>query len=284
MTTSMRRAYRAIRSTGTCRPTVRLVPDAPAAELTLVIAAVIGVSAVLQTSTGFGFAILSAPLLTALLGGPTAVTTITIAGATIDALILGGRATLPRPDWRTVAVLALWSIPGMVLGALALARMPQSGLQLLVAAAVLLAVAHRVHAARRDPEGSAQATRVRTRGWHAPVAGLTSGALGTSTTLAGPPVVMYLTGHLADPLKTRDTLVSLSLVRLPLSILVLTRAGAWAPPTSGLYVILAAGVIGCVAGQDVHARLDHRSYQRATLGLLAVAAATATIAAIAAVT
>jgi len=258
---------------------VTLVPDGPA-ELTLVIAAVIGVSAVLQTSTGFGFAILSAPLLTALVGSPMAVTTITITGATVDALILGGRRTLPRPDWRIVVVLALWSTPGMVLGALALARMPQSGLQLLVAAAVLLAVAYRVHADRRDLEGSPQATRVRRRGWHAPVAGLTSGALGTSTTLAGPPVVMYLTRRLGDPLKTRDTLVALSLVRLPLAILVLTRAGAWAPPTSGLFVILATGVVGCVAGQGVHARLDHRSYQRATLGLLAVAAVTATIAAV----
>lgn len=272
----MRGGYRAIRRPGACRRTVRLVPDGPA-ELTLVIAAVIGVSAMLQTSTGFGFAILSAPLLTALLGGPTAVTTITITGATVDALILGGRRTLPRPDWRIVAVLALWSAPGMVLGALALARMPQTGLQLLVAAAVLLAVAHRVHADRRDPQAP-QATPVRRRGWHAPAAGLASGALGTSTTLAGPPVVMYLTRHLADPLTTRDTLVALSLVRLPLAILVLTRAGAWAPPTSGLFVILAAGVVGCVIGQGVHARLDHRSYQRATLGLLAVAAATATIA------
>ena len=256
-----------------------LVPDGPA-ELTLVIAAVIGVSAVLQTSTGFGFAILSAPLLTALVGGPMAVTTITITGATVDALILGGRRTLPRPDWRIVSVLALWSTPGMVLGALALARMPQSAMQLLVAGAVLLAVVYSVHANRRDLVESPQATRDRRRGWHAPVAGLTSGALGTSTTLAGPPVVMYLTRRLGDPLKTRDTLVALSLVRLPLAILVLTRAGAWAPPTSGLFVILATGVVGCVAGQGVHARLDHRSYQRATLGLLAVAAATATIAAV----
>lgn len=255
-----------------------LVPDGPA-ELTLLIAAVIGVSAVLQTSTGFGFAILSAPLLTALVGGPMAVTTITITGATVDAVILGGRRTLPRPDWHIVGVLALWSTPGMVLGALALARMPQAGLQLLVAAAVLVAVAYRVHAGRRLEE-SPQAPKVRRRGWHAPVAGLTSGALGTSTTLAGPPVVMYLTRHLADPLKARDTLVALSLVRLPLAILVLTGAGTWAPPASGLFVILAAGVVGCVAGQGVHARLDHRSYQRATLGLLAVAAAVATVGAV----
>ena len=91
---------------------------------------------------------------------------------------------------------------------------------------------------------------------------------------------MYLTGHLGDPLKTRDTLVALSLVRLPLAILALTRAGTWAPPASGLLVILAAGVVGCVAGQGVHARLDHRAYHRATLGLLAVAAVAATIAAV----
>ena len=153
---------------------VMLVPDGPA-ELTLLIAAVIGVSAVLQTSTGFGFAILSAPLLTALVGGPMAVTTITITGATVDALILGGRRALPRPDWHIVGVLALWSTPGMVLGALALARMPQSALQLLVAAAVLLAVAYRAHAGRRHLEESPQAPRVRRRGWHAPVAGLASG-------------------------------------------------------------------------------------------------------------
>lgn len=91
---------------------------------------------------------------------------------------------------------------------------------------------------------------------------------------------MYLTRHLADPLTTRDTLVALSLVRLPLAILVLTGSAAWAPPTSGLFVILAVGVVGCLVGQGVHARLDPGSYQRATLGLLAIAAATATIAAV----
>lgn len=250
------------------------------AELTLAIAAVIGVSAVLQASTGFGFAILSAPLLTALVGGPMAVTTITIAGAGVDALVLGARRTLPRPDWPIVAVLALWSIPGMVLGAFALTRLPRSGLQILVAAAVLIAIGHRVHANRRDIKEPQPGSRMRRRVWHAPFAGLASGALGTSTTLAGPPVVIYLTRRLSDPLSARDTLVALSLVRLPVAVLVLTRAGAWAPPTSGLVAILAAAVVGSVAGQSVHARLDQRSYQRATLGLLAVAAATATIAAV----
>lgn len=250
------------------------------AELTPAIAAVFGVSAVLQASTGFGFAILSAPLLTALMGGPMAVTTITIAGACVDALILGARRTLPRPDWPNVAVLALWSIPGMVLGAFALTGLPPSALQLLVAAAVLLAVGHRVHANRRDGDEPQPGSRTRRRIWHAPLTGLASGALGTSTTLAGPPVVIYLTRRLRDPLRTRDTLVALSLVRLPVSVIVLTRAGAWAPPPSGLFVILTAAAVGCVVGQGVHARLGLRSYQRATLGLLAVAAATATIAAL----
>jgi uncharacterized membrane protein YfcA len=250
------------------------------ADLALVIAAVLGISAVLQASTGFGFAILSAPLLTALVGGPMAVTTITIVGASVDALILGARRTVPRPDWPIVMVLALWSVPGMALGAFALIRLPRSGLQLLVAAAVIVAVAHRVRAARRDVEESRPGSRIWSRAWHAPFAGFTSGALATSTALAGPPVVIYLTQRLGDPLRARDTLVVLSLVRLPLSVLVLTRAGAWALPASGLPVILVVAVVGCFAGQRVHARLDQRSYQRVTLALLAVAAASAMIAAV----
>jgi len=241
-------------------------------DTTVLVAAVIALSAVLQTSTGFGFAILSAPLLTALVGGPASVTTITIAGACVDALILSGRRSRPRPHVTTVLTLAAWSTPGMVLGSLALIRLPKTALQLLVASAVALAIAHRLL-------GNATPSR-NSRPWEAPLAGCTSGALATSTTLAGPPVVLYLARRLTDPGQTRDTLVALSLVRLPLSILILVKAGAWTPPGQGLPLIIVAALLGCAAGHIVHSHLDEERYKAATLLLLAVAAAGATIAAV----
>ena len=44
--------------------------------------------------------------------------------------------------------------------------------------------------------------------WAAPAAGLASGALTTSTTTAGPPVVLYVLARGAPPVQTRDTLTA----------------------------------------------------------------------------
>lgn len=253
-----------------------MTPDLLSGE-TVLIAVVLMLSAALQTSTGFGFALLSAPVLAALVGPVEAVSTIVATGVAVDFLVLAADGRRPEPHVRDVLALGAWSVPGLLLGALLLRMLPGTVLQLVVAGAVLFAVGHRLRP-RRPPLSATDV--VPERWWIAASAGLASGALSTATTLGGPPVVLYLTRRPRPPRQTRDTLVTLSLLRLPLSVAALVVAGAWVPPPQ-LPVLWGAVAVGYLLGRLVFARMDVARYERAVLGALVVAAVAAVAAALA---
>lgn len=196
-----------------------------------------------------------------------------IVGTSVDLLILGVRREPRTPRWDEVAILGVSSIPGLALGALMLATLPQRALMLVIAGAVVLAVVLRrltARAGRSDPEPVS-------RRWGA-LAGLTSGALGTSTTLAGPPTVLYLSLRPYGPSAVRDTLVALNLVRLPLSLAALAISGTFVVAPGVGWMVLAA-LAGFAVGTRVFAGLDARRYEAVVLGVLLLAAACAATAA-----
>jgi uncharacterized protein len=240
------------------------------------IAVVLVFSAALQTFTGFGFALLSAPILAATLGPAEAVATITATGVVVDVLVLVAGGQWPQPHRRDLVQLWGWSIPGLVLGAVLLTALPETVLHLVVAAAVLLAVWHRARGGTRPvPPATADGGPW----WPAAVAGVTSGALSTATTLGGPPVVMYLTHRPRPARQTRDTLVALALLRLPISLGALWFSGAWVQP-SALPLLWTAVAVGYLLGRFVFSRLDAARYQRAVLLTLLAAGVTAIITAV----
>jgi uncharacterized membrane protein YfcA len=230
--------------------------------------ALIFVSAVLQSLSGFGFALLSAPLLTATIGGPEAVSTIIITGTVCDVAILAMRRSVPRPVSREVWALAGWSVPGMLVGAWLLAALPASGLQVFVACVVVGAVILRMRSRER---------RVVVRPAWAVPAGFLSGALSTSTSLGGPPSVYYLVHRGLPPHAMRDTLVTVSLLRLPLSIAALVIAGTW--ETYELWLPLTgAALLGQVAGTRAFHAFGSSRYERVVLALLVASALVSVVA------
>jgi uncharacterized membrane protein YfcA len=236
--------------------------DLDSGQLFVALFALILVSGVVQSLSGFGFALLSAPLLTATLGGPEAVSTIMITGTACDIAILAMRRNLPRPDAREVLTIAGWSAPGMLAGAWLLATLPAVGLQLFVAGVVIAAVVLRLRTQERQIIASKR--------WAVP-AGLLSGALSTSTSLGGPPTVYYLVHRGLGPHTMRDTLVSLSLIRLPLSVISLLIAGAW--ETYELWpALIVAALLGQYVGTQAFHRFGHSRYEHIVLGLLTISA------------
>jgi len=218
----------------------------------------------LQSATGFGFALVSAPILFALLGPREAVTAGALLGLVLNGLTLATERRRPAVLGRDAVVLVAWSLPGLAVGALALRALPERPLSVLVALAVLAALALRVRARSRGVEA-------RPRAWHAPAAGVSSGALATSTSLSGPPLVFHLLGRGAAPAAMRDTLAAIFVAEALLAFPALLLTGTFAVPDA-VWALLGAGVVGQLLGRRAFAWLRGQRYERAVLALLAVTA------------
>jgi uncharacterized membrane protein YfcA len=106
--------------------------------------------------------------------------------------------------------------------------------------------------------------------WAVP-AGFLSGALSTSTSLGGPPSVYYLVHRDLAPHAMRDTLVTVSLVRLPLSVASLVIAGTWQTYEYWLPLVGAA-LLGQLVGARAFHAFGSSRYERVVLCLLVVSA------------
>jgi uncharacterized protein len=214
----------------------------------------------LQSATGTGFAMLAAPVLTAVHGPQASVATLALLGPVVSALTL---SEVRRPEvlQRTAALLTVAGVPGMVVGVLVLRHTPVDVLKVLVALAVLGGVVAIGRGAKM--RGSAAGP------------GFLSGLLATSTGLSGPPMVLYLLGHRARPAEVRDTLAAVFLVTGVLTIVALA-VGDLLHPADGMWLLLAATIVGQVAGRLVFRRLGDR-HRAATLGVLVLCACVALV-------
>jgi uncharacterized membrane protein YfcA len=105
------------------------------------------------------------------------------------------------------------------------------------------------------------------------VTGLASGALTTSISISGPPIVLWLESRGLRPAELRT---SLSAAFLALNIaggaVLLAAGGAKAAPGVGLLAPLVAAVVaGQLAGAAVFRRLDPRAFRVAVLALVVAA-------------
>ena len=237
-------------------------------EPVLLAAAILLASAVLQTCTGFGYAIVSAPILAWLLGPAEAVSLIMVSGALVDVGLVVARGSRPDPAWPEVARLSLWSLPGLAIGAAVLAVAPGVFVKLgMVVIILLVLLRHLIKAssAVRIGDGLAGAA-----------AGLTSGVLNTATTLAGPPLAVYLGPRIPDPGRQRDTLITISLLRTPISVGAMIIAGSWRTP-EGLIPSLIAVACGMVLGRVIFAAMSPTAHRRAVTAVLVLAAGSAVL-------
>lgn len=226
--------------------------------------------AALQSATGFGFALVAAPALFALLGPREAVTIGVLAALLLNALTLATERRRPQVRVGDACALVAWSLPGLALGAMALRTVPERALSLLVAVAVLAGLALRVRA---------RGARVRPRRWHLVAAGSTSGALATSTSLSGPPLVLCLLARARSPAQLRDTLAAVFVAEAAIGSPALLATGTFdLPPALGL--LLLAAVAGQLLGRRAFAWLEGERYERAVLAALAVAALAAIVASV----
>jgi uncharacterized membrane protein YfcA len=156
-------------------------------------AGVFAMAAAAQALTGFGFALVTVPLLVLVTDSVTAVVATTVVSLVLTGLVgYRERAHVQRP---TTVRFVLAGLLGMPLGLVALARLDERSLTVLIAAGVL-SCAGLLWAGVRIPAGP------RTQ-WGT---GLLSGALLTSTGMNGPPVVLTMQASPLEPRSFRATL------------------------------------------------------------------------------
>lgn len=233
----------------------------------------------LQSATGYGFAVLAAPVLAAVVAPERALPSLVVVGTLVNVLMVTTDAWADRRagrpagsiDGRLARDLTLLSVPGTLAGTALLLALPREALRALVAVAVILAAGAR--AARPSVVGPRPAE---TAG-----AGFAAGLLGGAVGFNGPPVVLLLLRRGADAASSRGTLAVYFTGTGVITGLILLAEGAFDP--IGLTpLLLLAAVAGQLAGRGLRPLLAAHHERTSVLvlafsGAVALASAAASI-------
>jgi uncharacterized membrane protein YfcA len=226
----------------------------------LVAAACIGVVAgtMLQAATGFGFSLLAAPLLFAAIEPEPAVVLLLILGLEVNLLTLATERRKPQPLSESTLIMLAWAIPGSLAGVAVLRSLPAGALQVAVTLGVV---------------GTLAARRVRRAHLPAWTAGLAAGALTTSTSTNGPPMLLHLLGRGMAPEQVRDTLTVCFVALAFIGAGALVATGDPELPDATLTAALVPAVlVGHLVGRRGFRRLSEGGrYEPVMTGVLLVA-------------
>lgn len=208
--------------------------------------------AVVQGSVGYGMNLLGGPLL--LLIDPAFVPVPTLLLA-LAHTTMGAVRERKHTDWRSVGWAMTGRIPGNMLGLLAIAALPLAGLNLAVAASVLICVVLSLVSWHPMP------TR---RGLF--VAGTASGAFGTTSAIGGPPIALLYQNIKGST--TRATLSAYFVIATVSSLAILTAAGQ----VHTRQLLLAAALlpfmfVGFAVSSPLRKHLDGAKLRVAVLGV-----------------
>lgn len=214
--------------------------------------------ALLNGITGFGFALLSIPVLLWALPPASVVFVVTALGTLTTAVI----ATRSRQaiDWRVVGLLLPGAVVGLWIGTSILGSVPPETLELVANLAVIvfaLLLARRTFGELR---------------LSAPVlasAGALSGALTTSIGLGGPPTILALSAAGLAKDAMRSTLAAFFATNGVIGLaLLLIRGLAGTNEVTRAAVLVLPSLMGLAIGSRLAERLTNRSYRLFALGVL----------------
>jgi uncharacterized protein len=220
--------------------------------------------AAVQSATGFGFALVLSPALFAVMDPVEAVTALLVLGLALNLLVLFERGRPEHVDWRALAPMLVAAVPGLAVGVVALTQLSKEVLQVAVGVAVILAAGWQLRQRRtaRHVELAPGA------GW---AAGFVSGALTTSISVSGPPIVLWLEARRVSPEEFRTTLAASFLaLNLVGGIVLVSAEGTGALDAAAVAALLGLVAVGYAVGAVAFRRLDRERFF--TLVLLLVAA------------
>jgi uncharacterized membrane protein YfcA len=238
--------------------------------MTAVAALAVFLGAAVQSAVGFGFALVCAPLLFAALGPAEAVWSLNALALLVNAVTLLLEGRRPTPLGQLVLVVLVWSVPGMVAGAVLLQTVDPLWLQIALTVTVFATLVLRGRPGASQPAPA----------WAPPVAGVASGVLTTALSTAGPPLVLLLLGRGHRPAEVRDTLTTIFFAQGVLGLGALAVTGTDGVPGTGLLLFAAVAGGGPLAGRPLFGRLSGGGYERVLTAVLVLSAAIGLVAAL----
>ena len=230
----------------------------------IAVAVIVLLAGFVQSVTGFGFALVAAPLLLFVFEPKSVVVISVILTVILCALILFH--SRQYVDRRRVALICAGSVFGIPLGAYLLSSFNPSVIKLVIAVLVipfsiflLLGYSHRF---KRDSLGCS-------------AAGFVSGALAASTSLAGPPVVLFLLNQGLVKEQFVATLAAYFLFGGLVSVGAFSFMGM---VTTGLLtkviILLPALVVGFYVGIKVRPKINAALFKRIATSIVSITALT----------
>jgi len=208
--------------------------------------------------TGFGLALISTPLLLFVYEPRTVVVLTAFFSVSITIAVVWD-SWREAHRWLAVALFAP-SVFGIVAGAEVLRLVDPVYIRLAVGVIVVLSALLLVRDVRLPGAG----TR-----WGPVVAGSTSGALSTSTGLAGPPIVLLLASRGLPKEEFRSTSALYFLAMSFVGLLVLAGRGLIEGGEIGLALVLVpAAIVGKVVGTAFLKKVSERAFRALSLGLV----------------
>lgn len=230
----------------------------------LFVVAVVLTATTAQTVAGFGFALVAVPFFVAVLPVRDAVVLTTLLGL-LNNIIVTGTAWRHVP-WGAVGPMLLGALAGMPLGLAVLLFAPEDALRLGVGISTLVMAAALASGLRFSDRSLASELGV----------GLLSGVLNTSTSMNGPPVVLYLQGREHAPHEFRGALAVFFFAcsTVTLAAFFATRI-VTAEALALSAVALPAVAVGSLIGHALVRRVEPAMFRRLVFVLLAVSALSA---------
>lgn len=197
-----------------------------------------------------------------------------VLGVAVSLLVLFAERRSVEARRRDVVAIVAAAVPGAAIGLVILGALEKPVLQVAVGVAVIAAAGLQLVAeARPAPAGNASA-------WGAYPAGFAAGVLTTSTSLSGPPLVLWLMRREATPGQVRDTLAASFLALNAVGAAGLLAVEDLGPglDEATLLVLLGLTIVGQLAGRRAFERLDPGRFRAAALALVVVAGAASVVA------
>jgi uncharacterized membrane protein YfcA len=228
-------------------------------ENTLILASLVLLfSGVAAGTTGFGFALIAVPPLL-LLYPPQTVVLIIFGASLLPGLLVVANARR-ETDLRLVGLLLPGALLGLLFGAQVLQVADPVLLKLIAGLFVAIYALLMWRGYRPSRLGGP---------WAASLAGVASGALGASTGLTGPPVVILFTARQLPRDAFRGTISAYFIVTDLIGLAIIFAGGTAGAPEGRLTLLLTLpAALGVLAGNAVARRLSPAAFRALTLLLL----------------